>query len=79
MGAAERAADFQGKARRVRGRHFINLGRADYTASALPFPNYIAPPGDAHNFEKVNAAFHAAQNRRSERQKQKFLPFTIKM
>ena len=33
--------------------------------------------GDAHDFAKVDAAFHAAQNRRSERQKQKFLSFTI--
>ena len=35
--------------------------------------------GDAHDFAKVDAAFHAAQNRRSERQKQKFLSFTIQL
>ncbi len=37
----------------------------------------IVPPGDAHDFAKVNAALCATQNRRSERQKQKFLSFTI--
>ena len=37
----------------------------------------IVPPGDAHDFAKVIAALRAAQNRRSERQKQKFLSFTI--
>ena len=37
----------------------------------------IAPPGDAHDFCKEESAFTRSKNRRSERQKQKFLSFTI--
>lgn len=37
----------------------------------------ITPPGDAHDFCKVESAFTRSKNRRSERQKQKFLSFTI--
>ena len=37
----------------------------------------ITPPGDAHDFCKVESAFTRSKNRRGERQKQKFLSFTI--